>query len=75
MAFDCVRHLAYRVAVQKRRMSPEAIRSALVHRQCSILRCQQSANGYEVPSKQTPAAERIYATMGLPLTTTPYQLA
>ena len=75
MAFACVRHLAYRVAVQKRRMSPEAIRSALVHRQCSILRCQQSANRYVVPSKQTPAAERIYATMGLPLTTTPYQLA
>ena len=49
MAFACVRHLAYRVAVQKRRMSPEAIRSALVHRQCSILRCQQSANRYVVP--------------------------
>ena len=28
---------------------PEAIRSALVHRQCSILRCQQSANRYRRP--------------------------
>ena len=28
MAFACVRHLAYRVAIQKRRMSPEVIRSA-----------------------------------------------
>ncbi len=38
MAFmACVRHLAYRVAIQKRRMSPEMIRSALVHRQCSVL--------------------------------------
>ena len=75
MAFACVRHLAYRVAVQKRRMSPEAIRSALVHRQCSILRCQQTGNRYVIPSKPTPKAEMIYATMGLPLTTTPYQLA
>ena len=61
--------------VQKRRMSPEVIRSALVHRQCSILRCQQTGNRYVIPSKPTPKAEMIYATMGLPLTTTPYQLA
>ena len=75
MAFACVRHLAYRVAIQKRRMSPEVIRSALVHRQCSVLRCRQSGNRYVIPSKPTPAAEQIYATMGLPLTITPYQLA
>ena len=75
MAFACVRHLAYRVAIQKRRMSPEVIRSALVHRQCSVLCCRQSDNRYVIPSKPTPAAEQIYATMGLPLTITPYQLA
>ena len=75
MAFACVRHLAHRVAIQKRRMSPEVIRSALVHRQCSVLRCRQSGNRYVIPSKPAPAAERIYATMGLPLTITPYQLA
>ena len=75
MAFACVRHLAYRVAIQKRRMSPEVIRSALVHRQCSVLRCRQSGNRYVIPSKPTAAAEQIYATMGLPLTITPYQLA
>ena len=55
-------------------MSPEVIRSALVHRQCSVLRCGQSGNRYVIPSKPTPAAEQIYATMGLPLTITPYQL-
>ena len=74
MAFACVRHLAYRVAIQKRRMSPEVIRSTLVHRQCSVLHCRQSGNRYVIPSKPTPAAELIYATMGLPLTITPYQL-
>ncbi len=74
MAFACVRHLAYRVATQKKRMSPEVIRSALVHRQCSVLSCRQSGNRYVTPSKPTPVAEQIYATMGLPLTITPYQL-
>ena len=56
------------------RVSSEVIRSALVHRQCSVLRCGQSGNRYVIPSKPTPAAEQIYATMGLPLTITPYQL-
>ena len=74
MAFACVRHLAYRVAIQKRRMSPEAIRSALTGRQCSILRCKQTGNRYVIPSRPTPDAERIYATMALPLPTTPYRL-
>ena len=75
MVFTCVRHLAYRVAIQKRQMSPEVIRSALAHRQCSAPRCRQSGNRYVIPSKPAPAAEQIYATMGLPLTITPYQLA
>ena len=57
------------------RMSPEVIRSALVYRQCSILRCRHSGNRHVVPSKPTPAAEQIYAIMGLPLTTTPYQFS
>ena len=75
MAFACVRHLAYRVGIQKRRMSPEVIRSALIHRQCSILRCRKSGKRYVIPSKPSLAAESIYATMGLPLPTIPYQLA
>ena len=75
MAFACVRHLAYRVATQQRRMSPEVMRSALTHRQCSILRCKRTGNRYVIPSKPTPDTERIYATMALPLPTTPYELA
>ena len=74
MAFACVRHLAYRVATQQRRMSPEVMRSALTHRQCSILRCKRTGNRYVVPSNPTPDAKRIYATMALPLPTTPYEL-
>ena len=73
MAFACVRHLAYRVGIQKRQMSPEIIRPALVHRQCSVLRCRQCGNRYVIPSRPTRATEQIYTTMGLPLTITPYQ--
>ena len=46
----------------------------LPYRQCSVLRCRKSDNRYVIPSKPTPAAEQIYATMGLSLTITPYQL-
>ena len=59
MAFPCVRLLAYRVAIQKRRMHPEAIRFALTGRKLSILRCKQSGNRYVIPSGPTPDAEWI----------------
>ncbi len=56
IAIACVRHLACRVATQKRRMSPEVIRSALVHQQCSVLSCRQSGNRHVIPSKPTPSS-------------------
>ncbi len=74
MAFACVGYLAYSVATQQRRMSPEVMRSALTHRQCAILRCKRTDNRYVVPSNPTLDAKRIYATMSLPLPTTPYEL-
>ena len=55
-------------------MSPEVVRSGLVHRQCSVLRCRQSRNRYVIPSKPTPAAEQIYGTMEMLLTSGPYQI-
>ena len=73
MAFAYVQHLAYRAAIQNRRMSPEAIRSALTRQQCSILRRKQTGNRYVIPSMPAPDAERIYATMALPSPTTRYQ--
>ena len=74
MAFACIRHLAYRVALQKRRMSPEVIRNALVHRQCSVLRHRRTGKRYAVPSKPSRETEDIYRAMGLPLPTTPCEL-
>ena len=74
MAYSCVRHLAYRVALQKRRLSPEAIRGALIHRQCSILRDTSTRRRYAVPSRQTPDMKIIYQAMGIALSTTPYEV-
>ncbi len=75
MAFACVRHLAYRVALQKERMSPEVIRNALAHRKCTVLLCEKTGERYAIPAKPSLEAESIYAAMRLPLPTTPYQLA
>ena len=72
MAFACVRHLSYRVALQKQRISPEVIRNALIHRQCSVLKHKRT--GRRVPSKPTPNMEKIYDMMGLALSATPYEL-
>ena len=36
----CVRHLAYRVGLQSRRLSPEAIRTALLHPACWSIRAR-----------------------------------
>ncbi len=54
MALPRVRHLAYRIATQQRRVSPEIMRSARTHRQCSNLRCKRTGNRNVVPSKPTP---------------------
>ena len=51
MAFACVRHLAYRVQLQKkRRLSPAVIRDALLNRQCSVLRHTRTGKRYVIPS-------------------------
>ena len=73
MAFACVRHLAYRVALQQReRMSPERIRQALAARQCSIVRDSRSGRRYALPSTTTPDMDRISRTLGLPMSRAPY---
>ena len=73
MAFACVRHLAYRIALrQGERMSPERIRTALAARQCSIVRDTRSKRRYALPSKTTPDMDRICRTLGLPMSRTPY---
>ena len=50
MALLCVRHLAYRVELQSRRLSPEAIRTALLHVQSSVLEHLGTRRRYVIPS-------------------------
>ena len=75
MAFACVRHLAYRVELQKkRRLSPAAIRDALLNRQCSVLRHTRTGRRYIIPSPATAEAQLIYEALGLNLSDVPYEL-
>ena len=75
MAFACVRHLAYRVDLQKkRRLSPSAIRDALLNRQCSILKHARTGRRYVIPSPGTVEAKLIYEAPGLPMPDVPHAL-
>jgi transposase len=74
MAFTCVRHLEYRVALQYRKLSPEVIRRELVHVQLSFLKHKQSGSRYCIPSKISQDVKKIYQVMGIPLVSTPFKL-
>jgi transposase len=74
MAFTCVRHLEHRVALQCQYMSPEVMRSELLHIQTSFLRHKQSRKLYCIPSKVSNEAKKIYQTVGLKLSTVPFEV-
>ncbi len=74
MAYACVRHLARRVALQKRPMSPRVIREALNDRQCSVLHDPETGKRYVIPSRPSAEAKDIYATLGLDVSDRPYEL-
>ena len=71
-----MRHLAYRVELQKkRRLSPEAIRERLLNRQCSVLRHTRTARQCAIPSPATAEAQLIYEALGLNHSDVPYELS
>jgi len=75
MACACVQHLAYRGKLQKNRsLSVEAIRAALLHRQCSILKHISKSDRFAVPSPATVETKLIYDALGLRITDAPYAL-
>ena len=74
MALLCVRHLAYRVELQSRRLSPEAIRTALLHVQSSVLEHLGTRRRYVIPSSVSREAEKIYQVMGLKHSRVPFEL-
>ena len=74
MSFACVRHLEYRISLQYKKMSSDAIRNSLIRIQASILKDRDS-NRYVVPSKPDQDAIKIYQLMGLRYSATPFRLS
>ena len=74
MAFCCVRHLEYRVALQYKKLSPEVIRQELIRIQSSILKDKEGQR-YVIPSKATSNGLKIYQIMGFKYSTIPYKLS
>ena len=74
MAFVCVKHLNYRVTLQYQKLSPEVIRKELLHVQVSILKNNKTGKKYGVPSATGGHAAKIYQTMGLSLSSTPFAI-
>jgi transposase len=72
MALVCVRTAEYRVALQYKKLSPQAIRTALLGLEVSILKDHKTNKVYALPSKATQDAKKIYQTMGLKWTDVPY---
>jgi len=73
MTFTCVRNLEYRTELQYKKISPEAIRKALVGVQTSILR-HLNGNRYAIPSDVSQDARKLYQIMGKKHSTTPYRV-
>ncbi len=65
MAFVCVRYLEYRISVQTKRLSPRAIREALMQVQASIIQDTQTGKTYLLPSSISPEAKEIYRVLGI----------
>jgi transposase len=74
IAFTCVRHLEYRVALQYQKMSPEAIRKELLNTQLNFLKHQKTKTRYCVPSKISQDAKKIYQVVGKKFSTVPFKL-
>ena len=74
MAYACVRHLGWRVALQKQPMSPQVIREALMDRQCSVLKDPENGKRYVIPSQLSGEGKAIYGILGLPASSSPYEL-
>ncbi len=72
MALVCVRMAEYRVALQYKKLSPQAIKTALLGLQVSILKDHTTNKVYALPSKATQDAKKMYQIMGLKWTDIPY---
>ena len=65
MAFSCIRHVEYRLAMQGKKLSPEVIKKHLLQVQASIIEDTESKRRYRLVSKLTPEAKSIYSMIGV----------
>lgn len=72
MALTCLRYLNYRLKTQSINLSELAVRNALLQVQISILKHQQTGKYYGIPSRKTIEAEKIYKSLGIRLSDTPF---
>ena len=62
----------YRVRLQYKNLSIEKIRQTLIRVQTSILFDKQKKIRYGLPSKMSKDARKIYSTLGIKRSLTPY---
>lgn len=74
IALTCVRNLQYRVKLRFEAMSIARMVNALNHIQLSILRDKSDQSQYALPSKFNEDARKLYKTLNLQTSTTPYKL-
>jgi transposase len=65
IAFALIRHLEFRVGLQKETMSIEQIRTALWQVQSSYLRNTETNKKYRLPSAISFTAKKLYQVMGI----------
>ena len=65
MAFALMRHLEFRVGVQKEKISMREMREELWRVQSSYLRDTETDKTYRLPSKMNPKINKIYQVMGV----------
>ena len=73
-AFRLRRVLCHRMSGPKDRLSPKRIRDALLARQCTILRDQETDTRYAVSSKNTKEVKAIDKAMGMKLVTATHRV-
>ena len=71
-AYCLVKHMHYRVRLQYKNLSIEKIRQTLIRVQTSILFDKQKKIRYGLPSKMSKDARKIYSTLGIKRSLTPY---
>ena len=74
MALVSVRVMEYKVRLQYKKLSPEAIRKELISLQVSILKDYTTKKEYALPSRSSQDAKKIYQLLGLKWTDTPFEI-